>query len=97
MCQDASDVQGKKAKDAPANEPAPTSQQKRTLGLVILRGETIVSIQVEGPPPVTAEEKAMAAGPGQGVAAGRGMGLGAGESGTVLVSLCLPVCDLPPL
>jgi small nuclear ribonucleoprotein B and B' len=56
-------------------------QQKRTLGLVILRGETIVSVTVEGPPPVSAEDKAgLLAGPGKGVPAGRGMPLGAGES-----------------
>lgn len=56
-------------------------QQKRTLGLVVLRGETIVSVTVEGPPPVVNDEKTgLMAGPGKGVAAGRGMPLGAGES-----------------
>lgn len=71
--------QGKKTKAAAENEAAPTVQQKRTLGLVILRGETIVSVSVEGPPPVAAEDKsAIAAGPGRGAPAGRGMGLGAG-------------------
>lgn len=50
---------------------------KRTLGLVILRGETIVSLSVEGPPPVVDESKGpqLAAGPGMGAPAGRGMGL----------------------
>ena len=55
-------------------------QQKRTLGLVILRGETIVSVSVEGPPPIGGDEKSsLAAGPGRGMPAGRGMGLGAGK------------------
>ena len=73
-------LQGKKAKGSNENEAAPTVQQKRTLGLVILRGETIVSVSVEGPPPVAGDEKSsLLAGPGRGVPAGRGMGLGAGE------------------
>ena len=68
---------GKKAKGATITEAAPTVQQKRTLGLVILRGETIVSVTVEGPPPVEGEDKTgLMAGPGKGVPAGRGMPLG---------------------
>ncbi|ORY20827.1 hypothetical protein BCR39DRAFT_554678 [Naematelia encephala] len=80
-CEEFRTVKGKKTKTSSGeNEPAPTVQQKRTLGLVILRGETIVSVTVEGPPPVQGEDKVsqMLAGPGRGVPAGRGMGLGAG-------------------
>ena len=50
-----------------------TREQKRMLGLVILRGENIVSITVEGPP-VRGEPKAacLPTGPGRSAAAGRG-------------------------
>jgi small nuclear ribonucleoprotein B and B' len=61
-----------------------TQDLRRALGLVILRGEIIVSIAVEGPPPVTPEEHRlrsataaqMTAGPGMGRPAGRGMAMG---------------------
>jgi small nuclear ribonucleoprotein B and B' len=75
------DGQGKKTKEASTTDAAPSVQQKRTLGLVILRGESIVSVTVEGPPPATSESTGgLTAGPGKGVPAGRGMPLGAGES-----------------
>ena len=71
---------GKKTKDANPTDAAPSVQQKRTLGLVILRGESIVSVTVEGPPPSTGDSTGgLTAGPGKGVPAGRGMPLGAGE------------------
>jgi small nuclear ribonucleoprotein (snRNP)-like protein len=80
MDQRANKCQGKKAKDTNTTEAAPSVQQKRTLGLVILRGESIVSVTVEGPPPSTADASGgLTAGPGKGVPAGRGRPLGAGK------------------
>jgi small nuclear ribonucleoprotein B and B' len=65
-------------KKKPGDESTPPEQElKRTLGLVILRGETVVSLSVEGPPPVVDDDKknAIPVGPGRGMPAGRGMGM----------------------
>ncbi|KAI9511543.1 Sm-like ribonucleoprotein [Russula earlei] len=58
-------------------EAGPEQEMKRSLGLVILRGETVVSLSVEGPPPVQDDDKksALPPGPGRGMPAGRGMGM----------------------
>ncbi len=47
--------------------------QKRMLGLVLLRGENVVSLTVESPPPAHEPEGLGVMGPGRGMAAGRGL------------------------
>ncbi|BGP19546.1 hypothetical protein JCM10213_000146 [Rhodosporidiobolus nylandii] len=60
------------------DEDAEEDEMKRTLGLVILRGETIVTLSVEGPPPVQDDKlTGLAPGPGTAAPAGRGLGLAA--------------------
>lgn len=44
-------------KKNPDDETPAYQEQKRTLGLVIVRGEIIVSLSIEGPPPVTDDDK----------------------------------------
>ncbi|KAJ1985305.1 Small nuclear ribonucleoprotein-associated protein B [Dimargaris verticillata] len=73
-CQEFRKVKAK----AVAGKPSDDRERKRTLGLVVLRGETIVSISVDAPPPPSAEQqRAKAAqlptGPGIGRPAGRGL------------------------
>lgn len=68
-------------------------EEKRMLGLVVLRGDTIVSISVAGPPPTTGEKRtqsaAALAGPGVGRPAGRGLPVAA--PGSVPIGLGAPV------
>eukprot|EP01038_Epipyxis_sp_PR26KG_P009921 gene9921-13344_t len=48
-------------------------EEKRALGLIILRGDSVVSMTIEGPPPPELDEKATPGGPGVSKAQGRGM------------------------
>lgn len=47
--------------------------EKRALGLVLIRGENVVSLAVEGPPPSNNTAKLTPGGPGMARGAGRGM------------------------
>ncbi|KAK9468650.1 hypothetical protein V1512DRAFT_251138 [Lipomyces arxii] len=51
-------------------------EEKRTLGLIILRGENIVSVSVEAPPPSEEPSRMGVLPPGPGVARAVGRGLG---------------------
>lgn len=65
-CEEYRTTKGKKASGE--------KEEKRSLGLVLLRGETVVSLSAEAPPPPKARAKAGGrGGPGIGAAAGRGM------------------------
>ncbi len=55
-CEEFRRVRSKKKSES--GEPLPPQEMKRTLGLVIIRGEVVVRISVEGPPPVPDEDKA---------------------------------------
>mmetsp|Transcript_27680 Transcript_27680/g.41900 ORF Transcript_27680/g.41900 Transcript_27680/m.41900 type:complete len:160 (-) Transcript_27680:1312-1791(-) len=46
--------------------------EKRSLGLVLIRGENVVSLAVEGPPPPTMSGKMTPGGPGMARGSGRG-------------------------
>ncbi|KAJ1678104.1 Small nuclear ribonucleoprotein-associated protein B [Spiromyces aspiralis] len=76
-CQEFRQLKNKRVKTTAGTS---ASEFKRTLGLVVLRGENIVSISVDGPPPASVSEQQQRAkaaqmqqGPGLGRPAGRGI------------------------
>jgi small nuclear ribonucleoprotein B and B' len=79
-CEEHRRVKGKNPETGKPEE----REEKRFLGLVLLRGENVVSLQVEAMP--RAPKAAAQAGPGKATAAGRGMAVapaGAGLAGPV--------------
>jgi small nuclear ribonucleoprotein B and B' len=60
---------------------AEEKEEKRTLGLIVLRGDSVVSMTIEGPPPPDPDERLAPGGPGMARAAGRGMPLAPGPVG----------------
>ncbi len=62
-------------------------QEKRNLGLIILRGENVISIAVEGPPPPSASGRLAPGGPGIASGAGRGAIPASGVGGVAPVGL----------
>ncbi len=65
----------RKVKSKKASGISEEKEEKRTLGLIILRGDSVVSLTIEGPPPPEGDEKLTPGGPGVAKAAGRGMPL----------------------
>jgi small nuclear ribonucleoprotein B and B' len=66
-------------------------QEKRSLGLIILRGETVVSIAVEGPPPSEKRPRLTPGGPGVANNVGRGTAMPSSAFGVP------PPGQLPPM
>eukprot|EP00953_Heterococcus_sp_UTEX-ZZ885_P035707 18420-Heterococcus_DN1.PRE.1 len=59
-CEEHRKIKSKKGQGAQAHEER---EEKRTLGLVLIRGENVVSLTVEGPPPPDESAKATPGGP----------------------------------
>ncbi|KAK9717396.1 Small nuclear ribonucleoprotein-associated protein B [Basidiobolus ranarum] len=75
-CEEFRKIKSKSGSKVPQGQP--DLEEKRTLGLVIIRGEIVVSLSVEGPPPPSVDDQKsrlsqLAAGPGMGRPAGRGL------------------------
>mmetsp|Transcript_15478 Transcript_15478/g.23043 ORF Transcript_15478/g.23043 Transcript_15478/m.23043 type:complete len:222 (-) Transcript_15478:52-717(-) len=86
-CEEYRKIKSKKGQGAHAHEER---EEKRTLGLVLVRGENVVSLTVEGPPPPDDGLISKPGGPGIARAAGRGVPL-APMTGVAPVGLAGPV------
>ncbi|CAG8509354.1 6457_t:CDS:10 [Diversispora eburnea] len=98
-CEEFRKIKPKSGSKIPQGQP--DHEEKRTLGLVILRGETIVSLSVDGPPPPTTDDSKtklaqLPGGPGIGRPAGRGLPVA--PPGVAPASLTGPVrgVGMPP-
>ena len=81
----------RKIKSKKGSKMAEVKEEKRALGLIILRGDSIVSMTIEGPPPVDTEDKMAPGGPGVAKAIGRGIPVappGAAPVGTLSCTIC---------
>ncbi|KAH7101959.1 Sm-like ribonucleoprotein [Auriculariales sp. MPI-PUGE-AT-0066] len=99
-CEEFRKIRPKKQPGDATEGPPPQQEIKRTLGLIILRGETIISLTVVGPPAADTEEKKAAMfpgpGPGRGMPAGRGMGPMAGMVPPAMAGGAVPYGGRPP-
>lgn len=76
--------------------------EKRSLGLVLIRGENVVSLAVEGPPPPSITGRLTPGGPGMARGAGRGsvpsggMGAPVGLGAAPIAGVGAPGMGIPP-
>ena len=83
-----------KSTAAPGASTAPLieSEEKRTLGLTIVRGAHIISLSVESPPPADPSARLGTSAPGGGIAstlaAGTGVARPAGRGAAVGLAVC---------
>jgi small nuclear ribonucleoprotein B and B' len=87
------------APGASSSAPLVESEEKRTLGLTIVRGAHIISLSVESPPPADPAARLGASAPGGGVAsslaAGAGIARPAGRGAPVGLAVCLDMDQNP--